>query len=1133
MNSSRGFQASRHLPFFVFSFALVLVFPSEVTFGQTLYGAILGDVRDESGALIPGAEVKATNQDTNVSQAAISNDLGYYSFTTLNPGTYTLTVTMPGFKEYVETDVPLVVNNVYRRNVTLHIGLVTESITVISETAVLQTDRAEVRAELASEGLGNLPVPLGRNYQELFKTLPGFEPPRRAHSVQTNPSRSRAFNVNTVSASINTTRIDGITTTNPLLPHITGYVPSLDSIDTVNVVTNSFDAEQGLAGGAAITVRMKSGTNDFHGSAFFVHHSNPLRAKRYLYPYPRDENGNDLRVGKYIYNQWGGSVGGPIVQDKLFFFVSYEGLTNRRFANIIGSVPTQSVREGNFDNLGVTVYDPRTGNPDGSGRAPFPNNTIPEDRWDPINEEMLAKLPLPNISGEQTSERNNYLGEGIFEWDRFTLDTKIDWVISERFNLFGRVSALDYKVVDPSIFGNDNIVGRNLYNRGFEGGNVGTGEGVTYTFGLGANFVVNPSLILDANFGYADFTTDSLHPFWGQNKGLELGIPGTNGDQWWQGGYPLWDLQGYDDLGTTQTFMPYSRDDRNIQYTANFNWTSAAHNVRFGVDISQQHMNHIQPEGGVYHGAQGKFQFHRDLTRARLENGRLSPSISRQSFAAFLLGMPYRIGKNDLMDPLPYTTRNNLIGFYVRDRWQFRPNFTLSIGTRWEYYPMPTRAHRGFERYNPETNLMEVCGIGQVPKDCGARMSKTLFAPRVGIAYRISDDFVFRAGYGLTIDPFPLAVHLRTNYPMFIENDIRSENNWLPVIEAMSEGIPEIEIPDLGNGIIDIPGEVSARTFLLDFRRGYVQSWNLTLQKELFAGITGEVAYVANRGIRGLGRRDLNYGELGGGRDSQQLVAKYGRTARTEAIDTAGRNQYDSLQTRLQRRFAGGWAIGVSYSLAKGIASGYHGGSSGTGLKIDIPELFDLNRQLNAVDRRHNLQITNIWELPFGPGRKYLSNGGAGSAILGGWQVNNIVSWYTGTPFDAEGPGSADCGSGCVQRADRVGPIVKLDGIGPGTPYFEPVSFSAPDRGTIGTAGYGILWSPRTFNWDFSVFRDFVFTEWMTLRFTAEFFNVLNHPQYDAGDRAFASIEVGEDDFLEIDEGINERNIRVGLRLVF
>ncbi|MDA2928099.1 TonB-dependent receptor, partial [Acidobacteria bacterium AH-259-G07] len=899
-----------------------------------------------------------------------------YSLLTVPPGTYTVKVSMPGFKEYVETDVPVTVNRLARVDVTLEIGEVTETLTVTSETAILQTDTSEVRVEMTHEKLENLPVPLGRNYQELFKFLPGFSPPQRAHSIQTNPSRSRTFNVNGVSTSINTTRIDGITTTNPWLPHITGYVPSLEAIETVNAVTGTFDAEQGLAGGAAVTVQLKSGSNDFHGSAFFLHHGNALRAKRYIYPYPEN-----LEKGKFIFNQWGGTIGGPIKQDKLFFFTSYEGTANSRFASRIGSVPTPAVKTGDLNNIGRDIYDPLTGNRDGTGRTQFPNNTIPQSRFDPAAVYILGKIPDPNITGRLNKESSNYFGTGRFTWDKYTTDTKIDFTANEKLNMFGRLSTLKYDVEQPTLFGNDNLLGRGLRSHGLGGGNPGFGTGTTWTWGYGANYIVSPNFIIDGNFGWAKFGTDSRNPFLDQNIGLDvLGIPGTNGTAFWAGGFPRFDLSGYNDYGTRETYMPYIRNDKNIQYTLNFNWTKGRHDFRWGLDLSYQQMNHTQPEGGVGQSSRGRFRFSRHLTKG-CEEGPADAAVpgcqdftrttSRQSFAAFLLGMPNRMGKNHLT-VFPYTTRNPLRGFYIRDRWQVTPKFTLSIGTRLENYPVPTRCcGRGFERYDPATNKMLVGGFGNVPRNMGVEVTDIYWAPRLGIAYRVTDTFVFRAGYGITIDPYPVARDLRTNHPLFIENDIQGEFNWLSP-RTLREGIPAIVEPDISPGTIDIPLNVFAHTLGDKFDRGYIQSWNITLQKNLIGDMTGEVGYVATRAVRALGRRDLNWSPLGAGSGGRQLVQAFGRTAGTRLTDPAGHTNYDSLQTRLRRRFVGGISLDASYVWSKNIGTGFLDDDSDAGLKIDIPNLFHLNRALMEQDRTHNFQLMNIWELPFGNGKRWL-----------------------------------------------------------------------------------------------------------------------------------------------------------------
>ena len=258
--------------------------------GQVLYGSIVGNVADASGAAIPGATVVVTHNETKATREAITGAAGAYRFPTLQSGTYTVAVNLTGFRPYSNTQVPVTLNSVTRVDVPLQVGALTESIEVTAERPVLQTDRAEVRAELTAKELVNLPVPVGRNYQQLFRVLPGFTPPEDAHSIPSNPSRALVFNVNGASRSSNNTRIDGVSSTNLWLPHVTAYVPALESLESVNVVTNSFDAEQGLAGGSAINVQIKSGTNTLRGSAFEYHTNEALRAQTYFAP-PGTEKG--------------------------------------------------------------------------------------------------------------------------------------------------------------------------------------------------------------------------------------------------------------------------------------------------------------------------------------------------------------------------------------------------------------------------------------------------------------------------------------------------------------------------------------------------------------------------------------------------------------------------------------------------------------------------------------------------------------------------------------------------------------------------------------------------------------------------------------------------------------------------
>jgi Carboxypeptidase regulatory-like domain len=261
----------------------VLVAPRHAI-AQVLYGSIVGNVRDASEAPVPNAEVTATDRETNQSRQTVTNESGGYTFATLPSGTYDVKVSHPGFQIANLKEIGVTINSVARADVKLAVGAVTESIQVTADSLALQTDRSEVRAEVTAKTLVNLPVPLGRNYQNLFVTIPGFTPPANAHSIPSNPSRALVFNVNGTSRSSNNVRLDGASSTNIWLPHVSAYVPALEAIETVNVVTNSFDAEQGLAGGAAINVQIKSGTNNLHGSAFEYHNDNNLNAKPFFTP---------------------------------------------------------------------------------------------------------------------------------------------------------------------------------------------------------------------------------------------------------------------------------------------------------------------------------------------------------------------------------------------------------------------------------------------------------------------------------------------------------------------------------------------------------------------------------------------------------------------------------------------------------------------------------------------------------------------------------------------------------------------------------------------------------------------------------------------------------------------------------
>lgn len=1083
---------------------------------QILYGSLVGNVKDGTDAAIPGATVTVVNQATAAVRQTKTNEAGAYSFPTLATGVYELSVTMDGFRTEKRAGVTVPVNNTTRMDVAMALGEVTETVTVEAAALQLQTDRAEVRAQVTEESLQDLPIPPGRNYQSLLGTIPGFSPPSNAHSVPANPSRSLRFNVNGTSGSNNNTRIDGASSTNIWLPHMVAYIPSLDAIETVDVVTNSFDAEQGLAGGAAINVQIKSGTNEVHGSAFWFHNNNKTKAKPFFAP-------QGTRNPKNVFNQFGATVGGPIVKNKVFYFASWEQNTDRQFTSSIRSIPTAAMRAGNLSGTSRIIYDPMTGGVNGAGRTPFENNTIPSSRIDRSVAIITPQMPNPTFSGSQ----NNYFAAAPFKFDRDKIDTKVNWNITDKFTAFGRYSYLDYRTINTQSFGPE------LGGNGITGfSQPGTADGNSYSLTLSGTYVASPTFVVDAYFGYTKMSGDSRQPRLDENIGLDiLGIPGTNGTRFFEGGWPRFQIDNFEPIGVPNAFMPFLQDDPQFQYVANANWTKGNHNIRFGVDFYKQDINQTQPEfPGANHGAQGGFRFSQGQTRL----GGSSPSAASEynSWASFLLGMTSNAGKIHMV-PDVFTTRTWLYSTYFRDQWQVSPKLTFNYGVRWEYFPIPTRADRGMETYDFETNQMLVCGIGAVPKNCGIDPSKRNFAPRLGLAYRVNDSFVIRAGYGITNDPYNLARPLRTNHPMLIALNINAPNGFDPATR-LQDGLPIITDPDLGNGVVPIDGRVAVNSLRLgNWNRGYIQSWNFTLEKEIGSWLAS-AGYVATRSVGQLGYLDRNAAPVGGGNAGKPYNVRFGRDALTRQVTGIGSQLYDSLQTRLQRRSTDGYHLQFAYTFSKNMGIAGNDNSDGAP-QIHLPEFYHLNRARTGIDQTHNFQTTGVYELPFGNGKKW-ATGGAAAALFGGWQINGVLSMYTGTPFSITGSGGPLNAPGNSQRADLVKPNVeKLGGAGRGTPFYDPTAFADVRETRFGTAGWNLLDSPGTFNLDLGVFRNFSVSERMQVQFRAEAFNATNTPHFSTPQGSVTNSR-----FMEISgvrgtgrEGIDERVFRFGLRATF
>jgi hypothetical protein len=423
--------------------AIVLFFvTSGISTAQVLYGSLIGNITDPTNAHIPGATVRLTNIRTGITRDTTADSQGGYQFPNVQSGIYEVECSADGFKGFRRSPIEVPSNEVVRVDISLELGEMSQMVVVTTESPLLQTDRSDVRKEMSAQDLNNLPVSGYRNFQSLMGLVPGVTPPSDSNSIAGNPAGSMVANVNGASNSNNNTRVDGASNTYLWLPHLTAYVPPLESIGSVNIVTNSYDAEQGLAAGAIVSVETKSGSNEFHGSAFNYHTNSRLRARNVF-------NTNRETLPKNIINQFGGTLGGPILRNRLFFFTSYERMLQRQNFSRFATIPTPLHRTGNYSDTPTQIYDPLTGAANGVGRTPFPNQTIPGDRINPVSARILGWLPSPDFD----RFAQNLFASAPMKIDRDNWDIKVNWNASSETVIFGRYALFDYATYDPATLG--------------------------------------------------------------------------------------------------------------------------------------------------------------------------------------------------------------------------------------------------------------------------------------------------------------------------------------------------------------------------------------------------------------------------------------------------------------------------------------------------------------------------------------------------------------------------------------------------------------------------------------------------------------------------------------------------------
>jgi hypothetical protein len=889
---------------------------SGLLFGQAVEGMLLGTVKDSSGAIVPNAKVVITEINTGVSRSTQTNASGNFVFPTLDPGLYQVAVESPGFCKAIKDRVQILVNTSVRADVELKPGAITETVTVTAEAAMLQTDRSDTGRKIEEVQLVAMPLGYNRNFQSLLNLVPGTTRAFAPHSEFFNSQVSLTTQVNGVTREGNNVQFEGVDN-NHRTGLLTVMIPPIEAIEAVDVSTSNYEAELGRAGGAVTNISLRSGTNRLHGAVYEFNKTSALCARETFSP----------TKPVTTYNYYGFNLGGPIRKNKTFIFGDYLGLKDRRGDSYVLTVPNQDYRNGDFSSAlssGVVIYNPLTGDPKtGAGRQPFANNKVPDTLISPIAKKILAMIPLPNNGTQLT---NNYATSTVRKKDSESFDIKVDHNQTEKDRFSARYSFQRPVVTDPGIFG--------IYGGGGKGF-AATGINRTQSAAINYTRLFSATLIMEARIGLSRYSNKAYNLDYGTKATDQLGVKGVNLDDWTSGLTTI-TVSGFPDpLVGYSASLPWNRAETNIDFVNNWTKVVRNHTIKFGVDIRRLRDEPLQTQDAG--GPRGQISFGANQTTI----AGAKTLTQANALADLLVDAPYQL-RRDLAVVFP-AYRATMLFAYVQDKWVVTPKLTLDIGLRWEFYPPATpRLKGGFSNYDPATNNWNVAGYGNIPMDLGRKTYYRDFAPRGGLAYRLNEKTVIRAGAGISWIPFPDNKYAWDNYPVkqnAVYNNLGTYGQSVGPdgsILTMASGFPAPSpavIPD--SGIMPAALTANVNSWLpLDYHEGYIESWNIAIQRQLPKNFTLETAYVANHTVRAPVGYNTNASFIfNSGSAGKPLYVKFGRNVDTTERYAGWSNNYESLQVKFDRRFSGGFLLVTGYTWSK--ALGYSSEDGGLWNYVD------------------------------------------------------------------------------------------------------------------------------------------------------------------------------------------------------
>ncbi|MCI0338158.1 MAG: TonB-dependent receptor [Acidobacteria bacterium] len=1103
--------------FSLFALSLLLCLAlASVSFGQAVYGSIFGTVSDPSGAAVAGATVTITNTGTNVVMTTKSNESGNFNQTRLIPGTYRIKVESSGFKTVVVDTVVVNVDRATESNIQLQAGQVSEEVTISAEAPLLKTDRADVATTFETRQVTDLPI-LDRNFTKFILLTPGTQQLQWQHAASENPQGSTQTMVNGQHFSGTGYQLDGTENRDPILGIIV-INPNFESIGETKITSQNYDAEFGQAIAGVVSVSTRSGTNDLHGSAFLFRQNDVLQARN-----PFSQSRPDPLTSKFIpdtlRNQFGGSLGGRIIKDRLFFFGDYDGLRSKTGGTRLLTVPTAAARAGDLSAYGVNIFDPATSVFNAAGdlvsRTQFTGNRIPTARLSQQSLNLLNLIPLPNAPGRLNGTADNYVASGIEGFDKDSFDVRIDYKSTENLTMFGRYSFADFQRIGPTAFGQGG--GAELVSLG------GSSKVRTQSVAYGFDYTWSSTLVTDFRFGFFRYKVNVLPFDFGKNTATDAGIRGLNLDSFSSGlfagfikgnsGIP--DTNFGSGLGVNRCNCPLDQDENQLQFVSNTSKFHGNHTFKFGVDVRRAY--NLRVPSDVHRAGELSFE------NARTGHPTLPGGLG---LATFLLGDVSNLGRY-ISTNTDARERQWRHFYYGQDSWRVNQKLTVNYGLRLDIINPQTINKAGNAGYlSLDTGQIRTVGVGDTNLK-GNIENSINFAPRLSLAYKVSDKVVVRAGYGRSYDigvfgsvfghsvtqnlpvlaiqsvnngNFNRAFNLADGAPAFTQYfGLSRAPNTCPfragsTTERDCSAFVNTSLP--ANGQFFLPNGVSAFVLPDKQRLPTVDAWNATLQYQLNSKMTLEAAYVGNKGTHVFAGDGPDFGPnqvpIAGfrpgrnGNDFKPLFQKFGWTQDFRYFCNCADNHYDSLQVKLDKRFSDGYSVLLHYTYQRQIQEdgGYFVFDSG------------LNRGPAGWQRDHNFVFSQVYELPIGKGKKYLGGlSRAADLLIGGWQINSNTIIQSGLPFDNgfDTSGISDTGTNRPNVSGDVetGVSRRPDGT---IVYFTDLSvFSAPAVGTFGNQKRFALRGPSYWRTDASLFKKFRFTERVEGEFRFEAVNFFNH----------------------------------------